>query len=174
MIAKEKLAKLVIDIQNGKEKSFDEFYNQTKNIVYHYVRLLIKEQEIIKDIMQETYLSFFENVEKLSVSGNPLAYLITTAKNKAVNKKTKENKSKADDKISEVADKTTNDFYYWEIAKEILNEEDFELLQLKLVYGYTQKEIAKIKSIPKSTICFRYNKALALLKNKFEEGKNEK
>ena len=84
MITKEKLAKLVIDIQNGKEKSFDLFYNETKNIVYHYVRTILSDNETMKDVMQETYFSFFENIEKLSVSGNPLAYLITTAKNKAI------------------------------------------------------------------------------------------
>ena len=160
MITKEKLAKLVIDIQNGKEKSFDLFYNETKNIVYHYVRTILSDNETIKDIMQETYFSFFENIEKLSVSGNPLAYLITTAKNKAINKQSKENKIKKEKISQEVVDKSNNDFYCWETAKEVLNEEDFELLQLKLVYGYTQKEISKIKQVPKSTICFRYNKIL--------------
>lgn len=174
MITKDSLAKLVIDIQNGKEKSFDLFYNETKNIVYHYVRMILSDSETIKDVMQETYFSFFENIEKLSVSGNPLAYLITTAKNKAINKQSKENKIKKEKDSQEVVDKSNNDFYYWEIAKKVLNEEDFELLQLKLVYGYSQKEIAQIKQVPKSTVCFRYNKALDILKSKIKGEQNEK
>ena len=64
MITKEKLAKLVIDIQNGKEKSFDLFYNETKNIVYHFVRTILSDNETIKDIMQETYFSIFSKKEK--------------------------------------------------------------------------------------------------------------
>ena len=174
MITKDNLAKLVIDIQNGKEKSFDLFYNETKNIVYHYVRMILCDSEAIKDVMQETYLSFFENIEKMSVSGNPLSYLITTAKNKAINKNAKENKTKSNSKIEEVEGKSGNDFYYWETAKKVLNEEDFELLQLKLVFGYTQKEIAQIKQVPKSTVCFRYNKALNILKSKIKGEQNEK
>ena len=170
MITKEKLAKLVIDIQNGKEKSFDMFYNETKNIVYHYVRTILSDNETIKDVMQETYFSFFENVDKLSVSGNPLAYLITTA----INKQTKENKIKKEKDSQEVVDKSNNDFYYWETAKKVLNEEDFELLQLKLVYGYSQKEIAQIKQVPKSTVCFRYNKILDILKSKIKGEQDEK
>ena len=42
---------------------FDLFYEQTKKIIYFTIKNVIKDEEIVKDLMQDTYLKFLNNLE---------------------------------------------------------------------------------------------------------------
>ena len=85
-----RLKTLIEKLKNGRREYFDEFYELTKKSVYFTVRSLSTDKFFIEDVMQDAYVSFLTNLNK--VDGNPLPYLIEIAKNKALDAIKKNNK----------------------------------------------------------------------------------
>ena len=59
---------------------------------------------------------------------------------------------------------------YWRIARANLTPEEYEILEMKLIYGYSQTEIARIKGKPISTLSWQYNAILKKLKKIIKKG----
>ena len=83
-----RLKTLIEKLKKGRREYFDEFYELTKQSVYFTVRSLSTDKFFIEDVMQDAYNSFLTNLG--AVSGNPVPYLCTVAKNKALDKIKKE------------------------------------------------------------------------------------
>ena len=43
---------------------FDQFYNETKKTVFFSIASIVKDDSIIDDLMQDTYVKFLENISK--------------------------------------------------------------------------------------------------------------
>ena len=65
--------------------NFDEFYNETKKTVFFSIVAIVKDDNIIDDLIQDTYIKFLENIDKYQSKTNIKAYLSTMAHNLAIN-----------------------------------------------------------------------------------------
>jgi DNA-directed RNA polymerase specialized sigma subunit, sigma24 homolog len=63
---------------------FPRFYELTKNKVFYLIFSYVHDYATSEDLLQETYVSFLDSLHKLSVELNPLGYLLSTGKNKAL------------------------------------------------------------------------------------------
>lgn len=81
---KEKVARAIRQLKKGKTEYFDEIYDLTRASVYYVIRGVLKDNYLVEDAMQETYVAFLNSIAKIDDEQNPLSYLLQIAKNKAL------------------------------------------------------------------------------------------
>ena len=140
MVKREKITAVFKKLKHGKTEYFDEFYKLTKTSVYFTIRKFSRDEFFIEDAMQDAYVSFLKNLG--AVKDDPLPYLITTSKNKALDHIKRDGKI---DKTVEVETLTHSsedtykcDFPLLNKCREILSEEEFFILENVAILGYRQ------------------------------------
>lgn len=61
----ENLKKAINEFVEGNTSSFDDIYKFSSKYVYTCISKIVKDEELIKDIMQETYIEVIKNIDKL-------------------------------------------------------------------------------------------------------------
>ena len=154
-----------LKLKEGKKEYFSEFYNLTKSSVYFTARKYSRDEYFIEDVMQEAYISFLNNIAR--VEGNPLPYLITATKNKALDAIKKDKNTDKSVEIEDLpiskCDDYSTDFPLLDKCKSVLTDEEFFILENIVLIGYTQTEVAKTLNKPVSTINYTYNTILKKL-----------
>lgn len=162
MQEKQRLQILLKRLKQEDMSAFDEFYLLSKKPVYFAIYVIFKDDHIAQDLSQEVYLDFLNYKSKLKDDIDIIAYLVTSAKNKAINYYNKVkyeqefkfkfiNESYSKDEMieSDLIDK----------IKDILDEKEFMVFTLKVLGDYTFKEISKLKDIPIGTLTWLYSQA---------------
>ncbi len=81
------LIDLLEQISGGDQDAFAQFYNHTSKRVYGLARRVLVDAELSRDATQEVYLQVWNSAGKYSQkSGTPLAWLMTLAHRRAVDK----------------------------------------------------------------------------------------
>ena len=119
--------------------------------------------------MQDTFVSFLENIDRIDDNVSSLGYLMKISRNKALTYYRKKKKEI-------YLDQYENEGMYgsvslkWNYAtelinkiKEILNHKEYEVFILKVINDHTHQEIAKILHKPLGTILWIYNNAIKKL-----------
>ncbi len=60
---------------------FTLVYNQHKTKLYNYTRKMIYDRMVCEDIIQNTFIKFFENMDKIRNSESTQSWLFTTVRN---------------------------------------------------------------------------------------------
>ena len=167
---------IVEEFRDANYTHFDEFYNQTKKNVFFSIAAIVKDNSVIDDLMQDTYIKFLENISKYKKTSIN-AYLSTMAHNIAINYYNKEKRIIHDDEIIDYQQDNSNDKNYEYIeALELLKDLDDisrEIVVLHTINDLKFKEIAKIVDKPIGTVLWIYNKAIKELQRKVGDN-NEK
>lgn len=176
---KNNLRSYISRLKTGERDAFDPFYEQTKGSVWFAVHAIVKDRQTAEDLMQETYISFLNHISEIDESANPLAYLVTTARNKALNE-LRRRKSLSNADLDELPIPDPKDSFsecdtpLLDRAKKILSEKEWRLLELCVIYGYKRVEVAKMLRMPVSTVNWQYNQLLKKLKKQCAEVYDEK
>lgn len=171
------LEALVKLLKQGDETAFPKLYNETYRQLFFVVLPIIRDKSLAEDIIQDTYLKFLEKLSEYQAK-NVFSYLITIAKNLAINEYNRRKKTvKIDD---------FNEFSYYdhvEIKEEmneailkalaILERDEKDVLLLHVLENLTHKEIAAIMEKPMGTISWLYAKAIKKMKIYLKEEKYE-
>ncbi len=155
---------------DGDMSHFDSFYEKTKRSVFCNIFAILKDYSLSEDVLQETYLKFLNNLPKLRHESNILGYLFVISRNIAldvIKKKKRECSLEPFENNLNVTKNHENDVITK--AKEILKDEEFEIVILHVVNELTHKEIAKLKHKPLGTITWAYNNAIKKLKKGLED-----
>lgn len=162
---------LLEKLKSGKKEYFDEFYGLTKASVYYLVKKYFSNEADAEDVMQDAYIAFLYSLDR--VHGNPLPYLLQTAKNKAldyIRKDSKTDKSvNADDLSPSKTDVYESEFVLLNECRRRLTEEEFFILENTVIFGYTRVDVAKMLGKPVSTVNRKYNQILKKTKNYLRE-----
>lgn len=165
-MTRERIKRVFYKLKSGKEKYFDEFYSLTKTPVYFTVRKFFRDEFFIDDVMQDTYVSFLSVMN--SIEGDPFPYLISIAKNKAIDVTRREAKTDKSVEIENVNipydDVYTHDFPLLEKVKTALDDEEFFIVEKVVLCGYTQTEVAKMLDKPVTTVNYKYKTVIKKLK----------
>ena len=174
---KEKVARAIRQLKKGKTEYFDEIYDLTRASVYYVIRGVLKDNYLVEDAMQETYVAFLNSIAKIDDEQNPLSYLLQIAKNKALDearRMTRAAGANIDDVEIATSDVTVSDLPLLEHARQNLSDDEFRILELTTIYGYRRVEVAKMLGEPISTINWKYNKVIKKVKSFYGEVYNEK
>lgn len=156
---------LLHKLKAGKTEYFDEFYRLTKGAVWYVVRKYVYDRFDAEDVMQDAYVSFLTNLG--AVSGNPVPYLCTVAKNKALDKIKKDSKIDKSSPFEELrlgAEDNYSDGTLIEECRKKLDEEEFFIIEQTIIIGYNRVEVAKMLNKPVSTVNRKYNQILKKIK----------
>ena len=149
------------NLKKGSRKHFDAFYDLTSKSVYYAILNIVRIKEDSEDIMQDVYISFIKSLPNIKEDSNSYYYLLQIAKNKAINFYNKSKRVTSCDDLSYAEGEVTSDVYTdIEFVKNKMSKDEWELVELCVLYGYKQVEVAKIKNIPIATLSYQYNKAL--------------
>lgn len=164
---------LLEQFKSGDLTSFDEFYNSTKKNVYFAIYLIVKDEMTTEDLMQETYVDFLDNIKKIPSNSNIEGFLVTSAKNKAINyynrHKREQEFSESLTTLSYSKDKLL-DTGLLKVIKETLDEKEYDVFLLKVLGEYTFQEISEMKNIPLGTLTWMYQEARKKLEDKLKKG----
>lgn len=167
----EQMNNIIRQLKSGNMDLFDDFYELTKKQVYVAIINIIKNKTICEDIMQDTYLKFLNNIHKYKDKTNVIAFIVTIARNLAINEYNK-NKREVHYDLSlyeeEIVSKT-EETPLLDLVYETLSGIELEVFILHVIDDLKHREIAKITKKPLGTITWIYNKALKKMKEKVGE-----
>jgi RNA polymerase sigma-70 factor, ECF subfamily len=160
----------LIQLQKGHMEAFDGFYKSTKKSVYFTLKRYIKNEDIIEDLMQDTYMKFLEKLESINPWMNVTGYLTTIAKHKALDYLEKHKHLIYDEHVLlNIAEPQQQDN---EDAWDLLNKLDpirHNIVYLHVIEDMTFKDISITLEKPIGTILWHYHKAMKTLKENYHE-----
>lgn len=161
---------LVIHLKNNEMEYFDEFYEKTKKIIFHFIYSITKDFNLSEDLLQDTYLSFLKHIKSVREK-TVMSYLFKIAQNKSINElKKKKREERLDyEKADEYETEIPNNSDYnsiLELMKKELNDVEFQVVVLHVIEGLTHKEISQMLKKPLGTITWTYNNAIRKVRSK--------
>ena len=164
------LEDIIEEFRVGNYDSFDEFYHQTNKQLYVFIYDIIRNRQSSEDLLQETYMRFLNHIDKYKKNTNYFNFLVTIARNLAINEYHKQKRMVYDEEyiysVKEESPTDVPDLFY---LLDYLNEKEREIVILHMIDNLKFKEIAKMKYKPLCTILWLYNKSIKKLKRKVEE-----
>ena len=154
---------LVRKYLKGDSFAFDEIYNETQTSVYLSIRTYLKDQQIIEDLMQDTYVRAIQNITKYKLGTNFKAWISCIARNIAINYYNKEKKVglvEIDNPVLSVENNDSKLDYYLSFLEGV--ERDIVIYHIVLDMKF--KDIAKIVELPQSTVFAKYKTAIEHIK----------
>jgi len=160
---------LVKELQNGNIAVFDEIYYQTKDMVFYSIFLILKDYQLSEDIMQDTYLKALNKIHSYKRAANFKSWLITIAKNLAINEFNRRKREtlvdiSAEEYLLGSTDSISENQILIKQIFKVLNDFEKEVVILHAVGDLKHKDIAKLLNKPLGTITWAYNKAIKTLR----------
>lgn len=157
------------NLKLNKELYFKDFYKNNYNLIYGICYSILKEKENSEDITQNV----FEKIYKLPTDKMPTEYesswLYSVSKNESLQYIRKNKFSCSDENLSnlksnknEIDDVIENENYNKLVKK--LDKKQEQIISLKVISGFTFKEIGQILSMPTATVQWYYYKSIKSLK----------
>ena len=163
-MGQEDLSYYVIELKKGNQSVFNEFYELTKHKVFYNILAIIKNYELSEDLLQDTYVSFLKNIQKVDVKSSILGYLMVISRNLTLDyiKKNKRvrNIDEEVDVLSSTDEETIESSILIEKIKKILKDKEFEIFILHAMNDLTFDEISKLVNRPLGTIIRSYNNSI--------------
>ncbi len=168
MINQKEIEEILDEFRNANYESFDIFYHATSKQVYIFIYNILRNKQVSEDILQETYMKFLNNIDKYKKNTSYFNFLVTIARNLAINEYNKNKRLILDEEIiyakADEYDDQPNLFHYLDF----LGEDEREIVILHLIDDLKFKEIAKLKDQPLGTVLWKYNKAIKKLKERID------
>lgn len=165
----EELRKIFIEIKHDNHLAFEELYKKYNNLIYRIAYSILKNKQDAEDIVQIVFTKIYSMDKEKLPNSNEASWLYSVTKNETINY-LKNRKNNIDlDRIYEMEDdnkeinKIINaDSFNRLISK--LNENEREIISLKILSNLSFEEIGKVLNVPTGTIKWRYYKSVHTLK----------
>ena len=171
MNVQDRLDACLIDLKRGKATALKEIYDLISHSVFGVAISVTKNYALSEEIMQDTFIKLQEKINYYKEGTNAHAFIITIARNLALNELKKNNRVVSADFLEETLqdnnkiEMTT----VLKIALNTLNELERQVVLLNVVSGFKHREIAVILNKPLGTVLWIYSKAMAKLKSDLKE-----
>lgn len=156
---------------------FEEIYQKYGKIVYLRLFEYLGKKDVVEDLLQDVFVSFFNNLNKIKLN-NIKYYLLVSAKNKALDYlKSQNNDLIIDsnyvyDNEEIIESKTSIEFNELIFKmKSILTKEEIDIVLKHIVDGYSFKKIAKEQSKSINSVLTKYYRALKKVKEVYKSEK---
>ena len=168
-IDKKELHNIFCNMENNKEIYFNKLYEEYKKLVYAIAFSVLQDKDNSEDVVQKVYIKIWKMDKQNLPKTNEASWLYSITKNEAIdfikNKKTLIDIdelyyiSEEDKELAKIID---IDSYNRIISK--LNDQEKEIISLKILSNLSFKEISAILNIPEGTVKWKYYKSLHTLK----------
>ncbi|SRR6056297_300831 len=156
------------------EKQYEKHYKQLYRIAYSYLR----HKQNAEDALQAAYEKAFENQKQLQDPKKLRSWLARIVINECnQNHRIRKRQTEIERKVEANSEFGVNSDYDISIelkdAMLLLSEEDRNLISLKYLLGYRQKEIADILDLPVGTVKSRLSRSIGKLSEIMGGGDDE-
>ena len=168
------LERHVASLKSGDSKAFDKIYEMTYRKIYFVVLPILRDRSLTEDIMQDTYLKFLEKINSYKAK-NTLAYILTIARNLALNEY---NRRKRETKDIDLGSDIFSVDTMLEIsaankelilsALAVLDPVEKDIFLLHNLENMTHREIALVLDKPLGTVTWIYQKAIKKMRMHLE------
>lgn len=161
------LERLAESYKSGNESAFNKIYDETLPLVRSIIYSYIKDNETIKDLIQDVYTKVSLNIKTYEAK-SLLNWIYTITKNTALDyiKKKKEDNI---ENVEIIADENSSYKPLLKIVIKTLDYPEREIFLLKVLEGYTTKELSKILNMTKNQINYSYNLAKEKLREELKD-----
>ena len=141
-------------LREFKEKNylhFDAFYEAFKKKIFYNILAVVPNTDMAEEILQDTFVTFLDNVDRIDDDASSLGYLMKISRNKALTyyrKKKKEIYLDQYDNEGMYGSVSITWNYATELVekiKNILSHKEYEIFMLKVMNDHTHQEIAKMQ-----------------------------
>ena len=174
----DKLEKAVLKLQNGDANSLGVIYDLTSKGVFTFVLPILHDYQLAEDVMQQTYIKVYENINSYSEKISARNWILTIAKNTALTEMKKRQREVSIDfsqefNADELATFDKNfDTPLITLASKVLTKEEFHIVLLFAVGDYKHREIAEMLNLPLGTVTWKYNNAIKKLRDAVNKNRN--
>ena len=165
----EELRELFIEIKYSNNIAFEKLYKNYKNLVYKIAYSILKNSYDSDDIVQIVFEKIYSIDKDKLPTRNESSWLYSVTKNETINYLNKKKNHieleeiyEIEDNNNEINELINKDSYNRLIGK--LNENEKEIISLKILSNLSFKEIAKLLNKPTGTIKWIYYKSINTLK----------
>lgn len=163
------LKNLFAKIKNNNNTAFEELYSKYSKLIYKIAYSILKNKSDAEDVMQLIFEKIYSMDKENLPTKNETSWIYSVTKNETLNYfKSNRNNINLDDiyeiednnqEISKIIDQEN---YKRLISK--LNDNEKEIISLKIISNFSFEEIGKILNMPTGTVKWRYYKAINTLK----------
>ena len=155
---------------DGDVSAMGELYELIKTDVYAYACSKLGRTPEAEDITQDTFVQIYKNAALYTSCGKPMAWVFTVELNLIRRLKQKEKavlplEEVIENGSEENTEEQTVDAVFVDQLLRRLGEDERETVVLHAVSGLKHREIARLLSLPLSTVLSRYNRAIKKLQN---------
>lgn len=172
---KQPLEKALLKLQEGDTNALATIYDLTNKGVFTFILPIVKDYAVAEDVMEQTYITVYEKISLYKEKTNGRNWILTIAKNLAINEFNKSKKIVDYDyneeglmpeglyNLDENLETPTI-----KLANEILDETEFKILIMYAVGEYKHREIADMLHLPLGTVTWKYKHALEKIRNELQ------
>ena len=173
-----KIIKLAI---NKDEEAFNIIFEEYKHTVFYLTKKYLRNVQDTEECVQDFFIKLWTLIPTYNEKiGNFNCWLLTIAKNFVIDRYRKLAKEKArlllNDELVNTKEDTTKQNTsnsYSDKLKEILTDEEYEILVYRIVHDFKFTHIAKILNTSRETIRRRYNEIITKSKKHLGGNDNE-
>lgn len=173
--------RLIKQVAKNDSVAFEKLYNLSSGAVFGLAMTIVGNQADADDVVQETFISIYNNASKYKDKGKAMAWIFTIARNHAL-MKIREKKKHAHVDLEEVyniGEENTieQDIYKENLTLVLLNtlkEDERQIVVMHAMSNIRHVDIASIMGIPLSTVLSKYKRSLEKLRKQLEVNEYEK
>jgi RNA polymerase sigma-70 factor (ECF subfamily) len=150
-------------LARGDEAAFAELYDACADRLHGFLAARLGSRDAASDILQNAFLRAVKSRRRFRGVENPVAYLFQIARNEALRLHAKQPRTDTtlpSDETLTAASPHFDDAEVVNAALAQLTADDRELVELKILAGFTFREIAEIVGRPQATVATQYRRAL--------------
>ena len=160
----------LFNIANNDKLSLENLYTDTQHAVFGFAFSILKNMDDAQDVLHDTYIKIYSSAPSYKSQGKPMAWILTITRNFCLMKIRQKNK--VIDVCFEDLEKSytinenikVEDKIVLNTCLKQLSDIEYQIITLHAISGLKHREIAKLLSIPLSTVLSKYNRALKKLK----------
>jgi len=160
--------------EKEKRDLFEDIYDEMADSLYRHCFFRVNNKEIAEDLVSESFMKFWKEIQKGSLIDSPKSWLYHIARNSVIDYYRKKKSISLDMKMEDGFDTfNVGDHESIEMYAEIqivmkridsLSENDREIALLRFVDGLEVKEIAKITESNANAVSVRLHRIIEKLK----------
>ena len=160
-------------IAKGDASGLDALYQAAAPGVYAYALSVLKNSHDAEDVLQNTFLRIYEGAATYRSQGQPMAWILTIAKNLCYKHLQQQEKMCAtvledwQDYSQTGNNMTADDKVVIRQCMNMLSDDERQIVVLHAVSGFKHREIAHMMGIPLPTVLSKYHRAIKKLKASF-------
>ena len=163
------LSSYILQIANKDADALYKLYELINKNVYSFALSILRNHDDALEVMQDTFVSVYNNANRYENKDKPMAWILTITKNLSYMKLRKSKKTTDIDDLEFSSTDNHDDKIFIKHLLDKLTKEEREIVILHVVNGFKFHEIAKLFDLKLSTTLSKYHRAIKRIKEIVKE-----